>query len=162
MSFVRALRTPLFTSALCKSANRAPIYSFARKMSSINYISTDKAAGALGHYSQAIRTGNQVYLSGQLGIKPGSKELVSDDITEQTEQALENLKAVLEASGSSIENVVKTTVFLSDINDFVKMNTVYEQKFGSHKPARSAFEVANLPKAAKVEIECIANAINTQ
>ncbi|KAJ1673332.1 hypothetical protein EV182_005446, partial [Spiromyces aspiralis] len=76
---------------------------------------------------------------------------------EKQEQALENLKAILEAAGSSINEVVKTTVFLSDINDFVKMNAVYESKFGSHKPARSAFQVAKLPKNAKVEIECIAN-----
>ena len=128
-------------------------------MSNLSYVTTDKVAAALGHYSQAVKTGSQVFLSGQIGIKPGTKELVSQDIIAQTEQALDNIKAVLEASGSNMDSVVKTTVFLSDINDFVNMNTVYEGKFGAHKPARSAFQVAKLPKDAKVEIECIANLV---
>ncbi len=119
-------------------------------------VSTDKAPGAIGPYSQAIKVGNQVFLSGQIPIDPATGEFISEDVTEQTEQVLRNLSAVLEAAGSDIQNVVKTTVFLADMNDFAAMNEVYAKYFAVNKPARSTVQAAGLPKGARVEIDCIA------
>ncbi len=119
-------------------------------------VSTEKAPGAIGPYSQAIKVGNQVFLSGQIPIDPATGEFVLGDITEQTGQVLRNLSAVLEAAGSDIENVVKTTVFLADMNDFAAMNDVYAKYFAENKPARSTVQAAGLPKGARVEIDCIA------
>jgi len=121
-------------------------------------ISTDKAPGAIGPYSQAIKTGGMVYCSGQIPIDPVTGEFVSNDITEQTDQVLKNLSAVLEAAGSSLGNVVKTTVFLADMSDFAAMNEIYASYFGENKPARATVQAARLPREAKVEIECIATA----
>ena len=121
-------------------------------------ISTDKAPGAIGPYSQAIKTGGMVYCSGQIPIDPVTGEFVSNDITEQTDQVLKNLSAVLEAAGSSLGNVVKTTVFLADMSDFAAMNEIYAAYFGENKPARATVQAARLPREAKVEIECIATA----
>jgi 2-iminobutanoate/2-iminopropanoate deaminase len=121
-------------------------------------ISTDKAPGAIGPYSQAIKTGGMVYCSGQIPIDPVTGEFVSNDITEQTDQVLKNLSAVLEAAGSSLSNVVKTTVFLADMSDFAAMNEIYASYFGENKPARATVQAARLPREAKVEIECIATA----
>lgn len=118
-------------------------------------ISTTNAPGAIGPYSQGIEVGNLVFTSGQLPINPATGEM-PETIQEQTKQSLENVKAILEAAGSSLDNVIKATVFLDDIKDFVAMNEVYATYFKVDCPARSAFEVANLPKAAKVEIEVIA------
>ena len=117
---------------------------------------TDKAPGAIGPYSQAIKTGGMIFCSGQIPIDPETGEFVSNDIGEQTEQVLKNLSAVLEAGGSSLGNVVKTTVFLADMSDFAVMNEVYGRYFSDNKPARATVQAARLPRDAKVEIECIA------
>jgi 2-iminobutanoate/2-iminopropanoate deaminase len=119
-------------------------------------ISTENAPGAIGPYSQAIKAGNMVFCSGQIPIDPQTGEFVSQDIAEQTEQVLKNLSAVLEAAGSDLNNVVKTTVFLADMNDFAAMNEVYTRYFSANKPARATVQAARLPRDARVEIECIA------
>lgn len=118
-------------------------------------IATTKAPGAIGPYSQGITIGELVYTSGQLPINVETG-VMPETIEEQTRQSLENVKAILEESGSSMDKVIKTTVFLSDMNDFAKMNEVYSSFFAKPYPARSAVEVARLPKDAKVEIEVIA------
>ena len=119
-------------------------------------VSTDKAPGAIGPYSQAIKTGGMLFCSGQIPIDPETGEFVSNDIGEQTDQVLKNLNAVLEAGGMNLGNVVKTTVFLADMSDFAVMNEVYGRYFDSNKPARATVQAARLPRDAKVEIECIA------
>ena len=119
-------------------------------------IATEKAPAAVGPYSQAIKAGSFVYVSGQLPLIPGKGELVKDDIKAATRQALENAKAILEEAGYSFNDVVKVTVLLNDIKQFADMNAVYAEYFSEHKPARAAFEVANLPLYADVEIEMIA------
>ena len=119
-------------------------------------VSSDAAPKAIGPYSQAIKTGGMVYCSGQIPIDPVTGVFVSNDITEQTEQVLKNLTAVLEAAGSSLANVVKTTVFLADMSDFAAMNEVYAGYFSENKPARATVQAARLPRDARVEIECIA------
>jgi len=118
-------------------------------------VSTD-APAAIGPYSAANGFGDLVFTSGQLGIDPATGELVEGGIEAQTRQALTNLKNVLTAAGSSIENVIKTTVFLKDIANFGRMNAVYAEFFTTDHPARSAFQVAALPKDAEVEIEAVA------
>lgn len=119
-------------------------------------ISTENAPGAIGPYSQAVKTGNMIFCSGQIPIDPATGEFVSNDVAEQTEQVLKNLSAVLEAAGSSLNNVVKTTVFLADMSDFTAMNEVYAKYFSDNKPARATVQAARLPRDARVEIECIA------
>ena len=119
-----------------------------------NAVATTKAPGAIGPYSQGIATDCMVYTSGQLGLTPDGK--LPETIEEQTRQSLENVKAVLEADGSSMDKVVKTTVFLKDMNDFAVMNGIYAQYFKEPFPARSAVQVARLPKDGKVEIEVVA------
>jgi 2-iminobutanoate/2-iminopropanoate deaminase len=121
-------------------------------------VSTENAPGAIGPYSQAIKVNGMVFCSGQIPIDPATGQFVSDDITAQTEQVLKNLDAVLRAAGSSLGSVVKTTVFLADMNDFVAMNEVYGKFFSENKPARATVQAARLPRDAKVEIECIAAA----
>lgn len=118
-------------------------------------ISTENAPGAIGPYSQAIKTGNLVFVSGQIPIDPKTGNFVSDEVGEQTEQVLKNLSAVLEAAGSSLNNVVKTTVFLADMNDFAVMNEIYAKYFSENKPARATVQAARLPRDARVEIEAI-------
>lgn len=118
-------------------------------------VATQNAPQAIGPYSQGIIANGFFYSSGQIPLTPAG-ELVEGDIVVQTNQVFENLKAVLEAAGTSLDKVVKTTVFLKDMNDFAAMNETYEKHFGDHKPARSAVEVARLPKDVKVEIEVIA------
>jgi 2-iminobutanoate/2-iminopropanoate deaminase len=118
-------------------------------------VNTSKAPSALGPYSQAIVSGNLVFLSGQLGINPITGEFVGDDIQSQTKQCLINAQNILKELNLDLTNVVKTTVLLSDIKNFVKMNEEYACYFESPYPARAAFEVANLPKYAQVEIEMI-------
>jgi len=120
------------------------------------FISTVKAPAAVGPYSQAVKAGNMVFVSGQIPFVPETMELVSEDVQEQTARSLENVVAILEASGASIKDVVKVSVFIKDMNDFGKINEVYEKYFGDHKPARACVEVARLPKDVKVEIEAIA------
>lgn len=119
-------------------------------------VTTDKAPAAIGPYSAGVSTGHLVFTAGQLGIDPQTGELVSGGIRTETRQALINLKAVLEAAGSGLDLVIKTTVFLQDINDFGLMNQVYGELFTEDFPARSAFQVGALPKGAAVEIEAVA------
>jgi len=117
---------------------------------------SDKAPKALGPYSVANRIGNLVFTAGQLGLDPQTDELAQGGIEAETRQALTNIRNVLEAAGSSLEQVVKTTVFLRDMNDFTRMNTIYGQFFTENFPARSTVQVAALPKGGAVEIETIA------
>ena len=117
-------------------------------------VSTTNAPAAIGPYAQGIIVNNMFYSSGQIPLT-ASGDLVDGDITVQTTQVFENLKAVLAAAGTSLNHVVKTTVFMKDMNDFAAMNEVYAAHFGEHKPARSAVEVARLPKDVLVEIEVI-------
>ena len=119
-------------------------------------ISTKKAPAAIGPYSQAIQVGNLVYTSGQIPIDPTTGAFVEGGIKEQTRQSLTNIKAILEEAGLSMGNVVKTTVFMADMNDFADMNSVYAEFFAEPYPARSAVAVKTLPKGALVEIEVIA------
>lgn len=125
----------------------------------IEYLSTEKAPAAVGPYSQGIKVGQFVFTSGQLPLDPKTGQLVQDDIQTATRVAIENVKAVLAASGATLEDVVKVTVFVKDMNDFSKINEVYAEFFANHKPARSLVEVARLPKDGVIEIEAIA-AIN--
>jgi 2-iminobutanoate/2-iminopropanoate deaminase len=122
----------------------------------MDIIKTQQAPEAIGPYSQAVKAGALVFCSGQIPLDPVSMTVVRDTITEQTQQVFVNLEAVLKAAGSSLQQVVKTTVFLQDMNDFQAMNAVYAECFGEHKPARATVEVARLPKDVLVEIECIA------
>lgn len=121
-----------------------------------NCVSSDRAPKALGPYSIAVKTDNLVYTSGQVGIDPATNELVSGGIEVQTRRVLDNLKIVLECSGSGMEHVIKTTVFLSDIADFATVNGIYGEYFTTNYPARSAIQVCALPKNALVEIEAVA------
>ena len=107
-------------------------------------------------YSQAVKANGLVFVSGQLSLKPGEKELTGGDVATQTEQVLANLRAILEEAGTSLDNLVKTTVFLQNLGDFAAMNEVYSRHVGDRPPARSTFEVAKLPSGALVEIEAIA------
>ncbi len=119
-------------------------------------IKTDKAPGAIGPYSQGVRIENLIFTSGQIAINPET-EKIPESIEEQTKQVLENIKEILEAGGANMNNVIKTTVFLKNMNDFEKMNSIYETYFINEKPARSAMEVSRLPKDVKIEIEVIAH-----
>lgn len=119
-------------------------------------ISTNNAPAAIGPYSQGIRTGNLIFTSGQIPLNPVTGELVSDDIKSAVKQSLENVKAILEAAGTNMENAVKVTVFLKDMNDFAAVNEIYGQYFTGKMPARSAIQVAKLPKDCMIEIEAIA------
>ena len=119
-------------------------------------IHTEKAPKAIGPYSQAIRTDSMIFAAGQTGIDPATGDLIPGGVEEQTRQVLANLRNVIEAAGSSFKHVVKTTVFLRDMNDFAKMNAIYAEYFGENPPARSTIAVAGLPKNGLVEIEAIA------
>jgi 2-iminobutanoate/2-iminopropanoate deaminase len=122
----------------------------------IETIATDRGPKAIGPYSQAIRANGFVFLSGQIPLDPKTQQVVKGATAEQTERVLENLKGVLEAAGSNLQRVVKTTVFLADIDDFAAMNEVYARYFATHPPARSTVEVPRLPKNVRVEIDLIA------
>jgi 2-iminobutanoate/2-iminopropanoate deaminase len=119
-------------------------------------ITTSQAPAAIGPYNQAVRCGQFIYTSGQIPMDPATSEIVSNEIQAQTHRVIQNLQAVLEAAGSSLRNVIKTTVFLANMNDFQAMNAVYASYFGDVPPARSAAAVAELPRRALVEIECVA------
>lgn len=122
----------------------------------LRIVSSDGAPKALGPYSQAIVAGDLVFCAGQIGLDPKTGEIVSGDIKEQTRRALDNLAAALEAAGSGLDRVAKTTVFLSDLAEFAAMNEAYAERFGAHRPARSTVPVGALPRGGRVEIECIA------
>ena len=121
-------------------------------------ISTENAPKALGPYSQAIKANGMIYCSGQIPIDPAVNAVTAETIEDQTKQAITNLKNVLEKAGSSLSKVVKTTVFISDMNEFARLNAVYAELFGDTKPERSCVQVARLPKDVKIEIEAIAEA----
>lgn len=121
-----------------------------------NVISTDRGPRAIGPYSQAIQANGFAFLSGQIALDPETNQLVEGDIRAQTERVLENLKGILEAAGSSLDRVVKATVFLKDMNEFAAMNEVYGRYFPASPPARATVEVARLPRDVRVEIDLIA------
>ena len=122
----------------------------------IETVATDRGPKAIGPYSQAVRSNGFVFLSGQIPLDPKTQQIVEGDVAAQTERVLENLKGVVEAAGSSLQHVVKTTVFLADMDDFAAMNEVYGRYFVAHPPARSTVEVSRLPRNARVEIDLIA------
>jgi 2-iminobutanoate/2-iminopropanoate deaminase len=122
----------------------------------IRTIATDGAPKAIGPYSQAVAAGELIFCAGQVALDPASGESVAGDVRAQTERVLENLTAVLAAAGSDLRHVVKTTVYLTDFNDFAAMNEVYAARFGDHRPARATVGVSALPKGLRVEIECVA------
>lgn len=124
----------------------------------IEVINTDDAPRAIGPYSQAVKVGGLVFTSGQIAMDPETGELISGGIEEQTRRVLENLRAVLEAANCYLENVVKVTVYLSDMDDFGRMNEIYASFFGTSGPARSTVEVSRLPKDVKIEIDAVAAA----
>jgi 2-iminobutanoate/2-iminopropanoate deaminase len=144
--------------------NQHPVSSIKCKEAQVNkqIITTDKAPAAVGPYSQGVRVGDFIFTAGQLGIVPGTKEFAGPDVESQTRQALENLKAVLEAGGSCLKHIVKTTVFLQDIGEFSQMNAVYAEFFPENPPARSAVQVAALPLGGRVEIEAVAEACDCE
>ncbi|HTH70110.1 MAG TPA: RidA family protein [Candidatus Saccharimonadales bacterium] len=119
-------------------------------------IATDGAPKAIGPYSQAMAAGELIFCAGQVALDPASGESVTGDVRAQTERVLENLSAVLSAAGSDLRHVVKTTVYLTDFNDFAAMNEVYAARFGDHRPARATVGVSALPKGLRLEIECVA------
>ena len=122
----------------------------------IEPVATDRGPKAIGPYSQAIKANGFVFLSGQIALDPHTQQIIAGDVAAQTERVLENLKGIVEAAGSSIQRVVKTTVFLADMDDFPAMNEVYARYFVTHLPARSTVEVARLPRDVRVEIDLIA------
>ncbi len=119
-------------------------------------IATEAAPAAIGPYSQAIRAGNLIFVSGQLPINPATNEMITDDIGAMTRQIFANIAAILHEAGSSLDRIVKTTVFLADLNDFAAMNAAYAEHFSDAPPARSTVQVARLPRDARIEIEVIA------
>lgn len=125
-------------------------------MTTLEVIHTDNAPKAIGPYSQAVRVGSFIHTAGQVALDPATGQLVEGGIEAQTRQVLRNLSHVLDAAGSSLRHVVKTTVFLKDMGEFAQMNTAYGEMFGEHRPARSTVQVAALPRGAAVEIECVA------
>lgn len=120
-------------------------------------ITTSQATAAIGPYSQAIRIGDFLYTSGQISLDPETMEMITGDIELETEKVLKNLEAILKAEGLGLNNIIKTTVYLTDLSEFARMNQVYEKFFSETKPARACVEVAALPKGAKVEIDAIAH-----
>ena len=125
-------------------------------MSSLKRVETTAAPAAIGPYSQGIALGDLVFTAGQIPLDPATMQIVGGTIQEQTDRVMRNLSGILEAAGTSLASVVKTTVFLSDMNEFAAMNEVYARWFGDHKPARSTVQVSRLPRDVKVEIEAIA------
>uniref|UniRef100_A0A8C5VK28 2-iminobutanoate/2-iminopropanoate deaminase n=1 Tax=Microcebus murinus TaxID=30608 RepID=A0A8C5VK28_MICMU len=123
-------------------------------------ISTTKAPGAIGPYSQAVLVDKTVYISGQIGMDPSSGQLVPGGVEEAAKQALKNMGEILKAAGCDFTNVVKTTVLLADINDFNTVNDIYKQYFKSNYPARAAYQVAALPKGGRIEIEAVASPLS--
>ena len=119
-------------------------------------IHTENAPAAIGPYSQAVKAGNLLFVSGQVPFVPETMEIVEGDVKAQTAQSLKNLQAILKEAGADFSNVVKTTVFIKDMNEFAQINEVYAEYFGENKPARACVEVARLPKDVKVELELIA------
>lgn len=151
-----SLARPCPAAAAARSGSGREAAVAVRAMATKQVISTDKAPAALGPYSQAIRAGNTLYVSGQIGIVPGTKDFASPDVEGQTEQVLKNMGAILEAAGAGYGDVVKTTILLADMADFAKVNAIYGKYFTDKPPARATFAVKDLPLAARVEIEATA------
>jgi 2-iminobutanoate/2-iminopropanoate deaminase len=122
----------------------------------IKTISTDKAPQAIGPYSQAVKVGSFLFLSGQIPINPESNQIETTDVAEQTTQVMKNIEAILENQGLGLENIVKTTIFIKDMEQFATINEIYGSFLGDHRPARSTVEVSRLPKDVQIEIEVIA------
>jgi len=122
----------------------------------MEFIQTGRAPRAVGSYSQAVKVGNFLFISGQIAINPETGKLEGETVEEQTKRVLLNIKAILEAAGHSITEVVKTTIYLTDIGDFQRVNQLYGEFFGDHKPARATVEVSKLPMGANIEIEVVA------
>ena len=122
----------------------------------IQSVATSEAPQAIGPYSQAVQAGDLLWCSGQIGLDPATGEFVAGGVEGQTRQVLRNLEAVLKAGGSSMDRVLRTTVFLQDLADFAKVNAIYAEAFGAHKPARACVQAEALPKGALVEIDCVA------
>ena len=148
-----------FYSCHCADFTRKVVPLQPKTIENMKAISTTKAPAAIGPYSQAIKVGNLVYTSGQIPIDPATGNFVEGGIKEQTRQSLTNVKAILEEAGLTMKNVVKTTVFMADMNDFADMNAVYSEFFAEPYPARSAVAVKTLPKGALVEIEVVAEVV---
>jgi len=124
---------------------------------SCEVVQTEHAPAAIGPYSQAIKVGSWVFVSGQIGLQPKTGELISDELGDQARQALDNLRRVLDAAGCGLTDVVAVDVFVTDIGQFASFNGIYQEFFSAHKPARAVVEVKGLPKGAQVEIKCIAH-----
>lgn len=120
-------------------------------------VQTSKAPAAIGPYSQAIRIGDFLYTSGQISLDPETMEMITGEIEVETEKVLKNIQAILKADGLDLNNIIKTTVYLTDLSEFARMNQVYEKFFADTKPARACVQVAALPKGAKVEIDAVAH-----
>ena len=146
-ALVTAAMVPLAATASCSLRQVRP---------TMQSVHTDNAPAAIGPYSQAVVANGFVFTAGQVPFDPRTMQLVEGDIGAQTEQVMKNLRAILQQAGADLSTVVKTTVFLKDMNDFAAMNEVYARHFGEHKPARSTVQVARLPRDASVEIECVA------
>lgn len=146
-SIVTAVVFPLAATTSCTFRQVTP---------TMQTVHTDNAPAAIGPYSQAVVANGFVFTAGQVPFDPQTMQLVDGDIGAQTEQVMKNLRAILQQAGADLSTVVKTTVFLKDMNDFAAMNEVYARHFGDHKPARSTVQVARLPRDASVEIECVA------
>ena len=125
-------------------------------MSDLERIHTPRAPEAIGPYSQAMRLGHLLFTAGQIALDPESMTVVEGDVAAQTERVMRNLQAILEEAGMGLDRVLKTTVYLADMNDFAAMNEVYGRHFGDHRPARSTVEVSRLPKDVRVEIDAVA------
>jgi len=123
----------------------------------MDFIATNEAPHAIGPYSQAVRSGNLLFLSGQIPLDPKSGNLIEGDFSAQSRRVFDNLRAVLKAAGADFRNVTRATVYLTDLNNFQTLNTIYGEYFGNHKPARSTVGVAQLPRGAAVEIDLIAD-----
>jgi 2-iminobutanoate/2-iminopropanoate deaminase len=149
-----AFNSPFFSSTIARQF-RSPIRTI-RRVKQMESIQTDRAPQAIGPYSQAIKANGLIFASGQIPLDPATMQIVEGGVERQTERVLDNLKAVLEAAGSSLDRVVKTTVYLADMNEFAAMNEVYARFFGATKPARATVQAARLPRDVRVEIDVIA------
>ena len=138
-----------------RATGRRPV----RRRAALERIAAEGAPKAIGPYTQAIASGDLVFCSGQIALDPNSGELIGGTVREQTQRVLENLSAVLQAAGTDLQHVLKTTVFLTDLTDFSEMNAVYSEAFGGHAPARATVQVAGLPRGGRVEIECVATLV---
>ena len=128
-------------------------------MSNLKRVETAQAPAAIGPYSQGIIANGFVYTAGQIPLDPASGQLIEGDVAAQTRRVMQSLQAILESAGASLQSVVKTTVFLQDMNDFTAMNAVYAEFFGDHKPARSTVQAGRLPRDVKVEIDAVASVL---